>query len=103
MQNHTDSGTPCFSTQKQTWTFCLNNIAIKVAKCTKYEIKAYNFFSFLVCSQYFKFSFNYMNLQVEIDVIKCRNQNMAVLLNKSMQLQKNMGYKLIIWGMFLLF
>ena len=44
---------------KQTWTFPLHNITIKVIKCEKYEIKAYNFFRFLVCSQYFKFSFSY--------------------------------------------
>ena len=61
MQNRTDSGTPRFSTPKQTWTFPLNDIAIKVAKCTKYEIKSYNIFRFLVCSLDFKFSFNYMS------------------------------------------
>ena len=33
---------------KQTWTFPLRDITIKLAKCTKYEIKAYNFFRFLV-------------------------------------------------------
>ena len=57
-----------FYTPKQTWTFPLHDIAIKVVKCTKYQIKAYNFFRFLVCSQYFKF-----------EVAKCHNQNMAVL------------------------
>ena len=32
----------------QTWVFPLHNIAVKMPKCTKYEIKAYNFFRFLV-------------------------------------------------------
>ena len=45
---------------KQTWTFPLHDITIKVTKCMKYEIKVYNFFRFLVCSQYFKFSLSYM-------------------------------------------
>ena len=48
MQNRTDSETPRFSIPKQTWTCPLNVIAIKVAKCTKYEIKSYNIFRFLV-------------------------------------------------------
>ena len=60
MQTRTDSGTTRFSTPKQTWMLPLNDIAIKVAKCTIYEIKSYNIFRFLVCSQYFNFSFNYM-------------------------------------------
>ena len=60
MQNRTDSGTPLFVHPKQTWMFPLHDISIKVPKCTKYDIKAYNFFRFLVCFQYFKFSFNYM-------------------------------------------
>ena len=57
MQNRTDSRTPHFSTR----TFPVSDIAIKVAKYTKCEIKACNFFIFLVCSQYFKSSFNYMS------------------------------------------
>ena len=61
MQNRANSGTPCCSTSKQTWIFLLQDIVIKVAKCTEYEKKAYNFFRFLVCSQYFKFSFSYMS------------------------------------------
>ena len=60
MQIRTDSGTLCFSIPKQTWTFTLYAIPIEVAKCMKHEIKGYNIFRFLVCSQYFKFSFNYM-------------------------------------------
>ena len=59
MQNRTDTGTPRFGTLQTTWTYPLHDIAIKVAKCTN-EIAAYNFFRFIVCSQYFKFSFNYM-------------------------------------------
>ena len=47
----------------QTWIFPLNNIAIKVPKWTKYERNLYNFFRFLVCSQYFKFSFHFMCCQ----------------------------------------
>ena len=66
MQNSTDTGTPHFSTLQITWTFPLHDIAIKVARYTKYEIKAFNFFKFLVCSQYFKFSFNYMGLQARL-------------------------------------
>ena len=60
MQNSTDSGTPHFSTLQTTWTFQLNNITIKVAKYTKYEINAYNVFKFVVHSKYFNFSLNYM-------------------------------------------
>ena len=47
----------------QTWTFPLNDIAIKVLKRPKYEKNLYNFFRFLVCSQYFKFSFHFMCCQ----------------------------------------
>ena len=47
----------------QTWIFPLNDIAIKVPKWTKYERNLYNFFRFLVCSQYFKFSFHFMCCQ----------------------------------------
>ena len=45
----------------QIWMFPLHDITIKVPKCTTYEINVYNFFRFQVCSQYFKFSFNYMS------------------------------------------
>ena len=48
----------------------LNEIAIKVHKYTKYEIKVQNFFRFLVSSQYFKFSFHYMCWQNEVTVVK---------------------------------
>ena len=81
MQNRTDSGTPRFSIPKRTWTFPLNHIAIKVAKCMKYDIKSYNIFRFLVCSQYFKFFFSIIGLTSKIEVINCSNQNIAVLLN----------------------
>ena len=50
----------------QTWTFPLNKIAIKVPKYTKYEVKANNFLIFLVCSQYFKFSFNFVSWQARL-------------------------------------
>ena len=66
MQNRTDSGTPHFSTPQTTWMFPLHDIAIKVAKCIKYEIEVYNFYRFLVCLQYFKFSFNYMSRQARL-------------------------------------
>ena len=56
----------------QTWTFPLNDIAIKVAKCIKYEIEVYNFYRSFVCFQYIKLSFNYIN---------CRYQNMAAQRN----------------------
>ena len=43
MQNRTDSGTLCFSTpQPNMDVSSLNDITIKVVKCKKYEIKAYN-------------------------------------------------------------
>ena len=58
MQNCTDSGIiPDFSTPQPNMDVPLNNIAIKVHKYTKYEIKVQKFFRFLVCFQYFKFSF----------------------------------------------
>ena len=56
MQNCTDSGTP-----QRTWMFPLHDIAIKVVKCTKYEIKAYHFFGFVVYSHNFKFFFYSMS------------------------------------------
>ena len=58
MQNRTDTGTPHFSTFQTTWMF-LHDIAIKVDRCTKYEINAYTFFRCFVRSQYFKFAFNF--------------------------------------------
>ena len=61
----------------QTWTFPLNNIVIKVPKCTNNGLKVCNFFRFLDCFQYFKL---YV-LTSEINIIKCCNQNIAVLLN----------------------
>ena len=53
----------------------------KSGQMHKHEIKAYTIFRFLVSSQYFKFSFNYIFLTSEFGVINCRNQKMAVLLN----------------------
>ena len=84
MQNCTDTRTPRYSTPQTTWTFPLHDIAIKVVRCTKYEINTYNFFRFLVCSQYFKVSFKYIGRQGRLKVINWRNQNMAVLLNVSL-------------------
>ena len=50
-----------FSRGKSLARECLNDIAIKAHKCTKYVIKTYNVFIFLVSFQYFKFSFIYMS------------------------------------------
>ena len=61
MQNRTDYRILCFSTSpNQTWTIPINDITLKVPKYIKYEINVYNIFIFQVCSQYFKFSFDYM-------------------------------------------
>ena len=60
MQNHTDFGTPRFSTPQTNMDVPHNEITIKVPKCTKYGIKMY-IFIFLVSVQYFKFSFIYMS------------------------------------------
>ena len=62
-QTRTDSGNLRFRTPQQTWTFPLNDITIEVPKCTEYERNTHNFFRFLVCSQYFNFSFHYMCCQ----------------------------------------
>ena len=66
MQYHTDSGIPRFSTPQPNMDVRLNDIAIKVQKYTKYEIKVQNFFKFVVCFQYLKFSFNYMRWQARL-------------------------------------
>ena len=78
---------------KQTWTVPLHKITIKVATWTKYEMQAYHFFRFLVCSQYFQL----YELTREIEVINSRNQNIAVLFNviaitvKSLPVNENWG------------
>ena len=61
MQNRTEFGTPHLVHPKQTWTFPHINVVIKALKYTKYAIKMYNIFIFLVSVQYFKFSFIYMS------------------------------------------
>ena len=61
MQYRTDSGTPRFGTRQPNMDGPFNDIAIHVHKYTKYEIKVQNFLRFLVCFQYFNFSFNYMH------------------------------------------
>ena len=58
MQNRTDSGILRFSKPQPNMDVPLNDIAIKVHIYRKYEIKVKNFFRFVVCFQYFKFSFN---------------------------------------------
>ena len=40
---------------------------LKSVNTQKYQIKAYNFFKFLVCSQYFNFCFHYL---CEVTVLK---------------------------------
>ena len=60
MQNSTNSGIPRFSTPQPNMDVPLNDIAIKVHKYTKCEIKKQNSFRFVFCFQYFKFSFNFM-------------------------------------------
>ena len=50
----------------ETWTFPVNEIRIEVLKCTKYGIKECNVFRFLVCFQYFMFSFHYMCSQARL-------------------------------------
>ena len=47
MQNRTDSGILHFSTPQQNMDVPLNNIAIKVHKYTKYEIKVRKFLQIL--------------------------------------------------------
>ena len=66
MQNRTDSRIPRFSSSQTNMDVPLNDIAIKVNKYTKYEIKVQNFFRFLVCFQYRNFSFNYMRGQARL-------------------------------------
>ena len=58
----------------------LNNVTIKAQKCTKYAIKMSNIF---ICPIFYVFLHLY-ELTSEIEVIKCHNQNMAVLLNVSL-------------------
>ena len=66
MQNRTDFGTPHFCTPQLNMDVSSYNIAIKVLTCAKYGLKVCNFFKFVVCFQYFKFSFHYMCRQVRI-------------------------------------
>ena len=61
MQNRTDSGIPRFSTPQTNMDVSSSRHRNKSGQHTKYEIKAYNFFRFCVCSQYFKFSLSYMS------------------------------------------
>ena len=68
----------------QTWIFALNDITIKVPKCTKYGIKACIIFIFLVSVQSFKFSFHYMCCQVRFRLQSIVPQNMAIFLNMSL-------------------
>ena len=63
MQNRTDFGTPRFSIPQSNMDVSSYDIAIKIPKWTKYKRNLYNFIRFLVCSQYFKFSFHYMRCQ----------------------------------------
>ena len=60
MQNRTDFGIQCFSTPQPNMDVSSYDISIKGLKCTKYGVKVCHFFTFLVCYQYFTFSFYYM-------------------------------------------
>ena len=60
MQN-TNSGSLCFRASQTNMDVSSYDITIKVPKCTKYEVKAKNFFIVLVCTQYLKLSFNFMS------------------------------------------
>ena len=69
---------------KQTWTFPLNDITIKVAKCTNIRKKlihviSSNFWFVLII---FCVSLQLYEHTIEIQVIKCHNKNMAVLPNR---------------------
>ena len=68
MQNCTDSRTLRLIHLNQTWTFPLNEITVKVPICTKHGL-----FSILFTSSLY-------DLTSELEFIKCRDQNMAVLL-----------------------
>ena len=61
MQNRTDSGISRFSTPQSNMDVSSSRHHNKSVQMDEYEIKAYNFFRFLVCSQYFKFSFSYIS------------------------------------------
>ena len=63
MQNRTNSRTPCLVHPNHIWMFPLHNIAIKVPKCTKYEVK-------LVTSSYFLFVSNILSFPSSICVDK---------------------------------
>ena len=84
MQNRTNSELCVLVHPKQTWTFPHKDVGIKAPKCTKYAIRMYNIFIFLVSVQYFKFFLHLYELTSKIEVIKYRNQNMAVLLKVSL-------------------
>ena len=88
IQTHSDSGTPCFSHLNHKRMFPLNIITIKVHKYTKYVIKMCNFFKFVVCFQYLRFSSIYM-LTRETEVIKCCN-----LFTKTWHFSKNQHKRL---------
>ena len=79
----------------QTWTFPLNNIAIKVPKCPKYERNLNNLFRFLVCSQYFKFSFHFMCCQARfrLQSVVTKTWQFSTFRYKSLQMDENMGIK----------
>ena len=55
MQNRSE-----FIYPDQLWMFPVNDLAIKVPKCTKYGMKACNIFRYLVKRPIVYFSFRYM-------------------------------------------
>ena len=95
MQNRKDFGTPRFGTPQPNMDVFSDDIAKKVPKCTNYGWKVCNFFKFPI----FKIFLPLYELTSENKVIKCRNHNIAFLLNvlaiTVCKCWKNIGQKLI--------
>ena len=70
MHNRTVSMIPSFSTHQPNMDIPLNDIAIKVHKYTKYEIKVHNLFKFVVCLQYFNIFPSIMCVDSKVVVVK---------------------------------
>ena len=84
MQNHTYSGTSRFSTPQPNMDVSCQRNHNKSPQMYQIWGKCCNIFRFHVCVQCFKFFLPLYVLSSEIEVIKCRKQNMAVLLNVSL-------------------
>ena len=59
MQNRTNLGRRVLVHPNEAWMFAIYDIAIKIPKCTKYEINVYNVIIFLIYFPYFKFLFHF--------------------------------------------